>query len=264
MRDPELLRDHGAFIAEGRLVVERLLAQSHFRARSVLVTQAAHATLHSVLDRAVCPVYIMDAESMEELAGFNVHRGCLAVGERGRARDARDLIAPPARLLKGQSGPLVCLEQVGNPDNVGGVFRNAAAFGASGIILSPGCADPLYRKSIRTSMGSSLIVPFAVAKDWPRILVSLRNKGWKVAALTLSGDAEDVYEAFAPQIEQLALVLGHEGTGLTMQAQALASVRVRIPTTSAVDSLNVAAAAAIALYEATSRRVPPPPQAFPQ
>jgi len=245
VRDPGLLRDHGVFLAEGRLVVERLLGQSHYRARSVLVTPAAHASLAEALARAECPVYLVESSVVHGLAGFNVHRGCLAIGERGSPREPAGLVAA--------SGPLVILEQVGNPDNVGGTFRNAAAFGASGVVLSPGCSDPLYRKSIRTSMGAALTVPFAVAEEWPGTLARLRDRGWTVVALTPAEDAEDI-RAVAAQLQgsRVALLLGHEGQGLSPDTQALASVRARIPMTSGVDSLNVATAAAVALYEFTS------------
>jgi tRNA G18 (ribose-2'-O)-methylase SpoU len=247
VRDPELLRDHGAFVAEGRLVVERLLAQSLYPARSVLVTPAAHAGLARVLDRAACPVYLVQRDTLRSLAGFNLHRGCLAIGERRQPWTLDDLAAG--------EGPLVCLEGVANPDNIGGAFRNAAAFGASGVLLSPGCSDPLYRKSIRTSMGASLVVPFASAEEWPNTVGLLRARGWTIVALTPGAEADDLLDAVAAlPASPLVLLLGHEGAGLTPAALAFASVRCRIPISSSVDSLNVAAAAAIALYEVTSRK----------
>lgn len=254
VRDPELLRAHGVFVAEGRLVVERLFRQSRYRARSVLVTPAAHASLAAA---AACPVYLVDASLIQSLTGFNIHRGCLAIAERGEPRD-------PAELA-GTAGPLVCLEEVGNPDNVGGVFRSAAAFGASGVILSPGCSDPLYRKAIRTSMGSALVLPFAVAHEWPAAITQLQHDGWTVAALTPAEDAVDIRSAVAGLSRpRVALLLGHEGSGLSADAEALASTRVRIPMTSAVDSLNVATAAAIGLYEISAHRFRRAPRESPR
>jgi tRNA G18 (ribose-2'-O)-methylase SpoU len=257
VRDPELLRAHGVFVAEGRLVVERLLTQSRFPARSVLVTPAAHASLAFALDRVSCPVYLVASAVLERIAGYHIHRGCLAIGERGISARIEDLV--------GADGPLVCLESVGNPDNIGGVFRNAAAFGAAGVILSPGCSDPLYRKSIRTSMGATLAVPFAVAGDWPATISGLRESGRHVVALTLAEDAADLGLAARTLAgESVALLLGHEGHGLSMDAQTLASVRVRIPMVSAVDSLNVASAAAIALYAVTAGRYRQAPERSPR
>jgi tRNA G18 (ribose-2'-O)-methylase SpoU len=245
VRDPELLGGHGVFLAEGRLVVQRLLEQSVFRARSVLVTPAAHASLEAALATASCPVYLADQQLLTALAGFNVHRGCLALGERGAPRRVSDLAHG--------TGPLVILERVGNPDNIGGTFRNAAAFGASGVVLSPGCADPLYRKAIRTSMGAALAVPFAVAEDWPGTLGSIRDAGWTIVALTLGEGAGELRSTIARLREsRLALLLGHEGHGLTAEAEAMSDVRARIAIGARADSLNVATAAAIALYEAGS------------
>lgn len=242
VRDPELLRHHGVFIAEGRFVVERLLGQTHFRVRSVLVTPAAHGSLDRALAATSCPVYIADQGIVNTIAGYNIHRGCLAVGERGSARTLDDLATSPR--------PLVVLERVGNPDNVGSTFRNAAAFGAAGVVLSPGCSDPLYRKAIRTSMAAALTVPFVTASEWPAPLTTLRATGRTLVALTLGERAEELATAAARlRGRPLALLLGHEGAGLTREAEELADAHVRIPIAPAADSLNVATAAAIALYE---------------
>jgi tRNA G18 (ribose-2'-O)-methylase SpoU len=255
VRDPELLRVHSVFLAEGRLVVERLLTRSLFATRSVLATPTAYASLGSVLEHAPCSVFIVEPSMMEALAGYHVHRGCLALGERGKPRDMAAI-----SVLR---GPLVCLESVGNPDNVGGVFRAAAAFAASGVVLSPGCSDPLYRKSIRTSMGATLILPFVVEQDWPAALVRLREQGWAVLALTPDASAADIHDIAEELVgARVALLLGHEGSGLTQAAQACASVRTRIPVAADVDSLNVTTAAAIALYEMTSGRTRRPPGAI--
>jgi tRNA G18 (ribose-2'-O)-methylase SpoU len=251
VRDPDLLRAHRAFIAEGRLVVERLLRESRFRARSVLVTPAAHAALSPLLDSVPCPVYLVESHVIEEITGFNIHRGCLAIGDR--------VVTATMEELDAGSGPVVCLERVGNPDNVGGVFRNAAAFASAGVVLSPGCSDPLYRKAIRTSMGATLTLPFAIASEWPAALSWLREHGRTVVALTPADDAQDIRSASAALSgRRIVLLLGHEGSGLSTEAQQLASIRLRIPIGTGVDSLSVVSAAAIGLYAATASTATPP------
>src|SRR5207245_10793276 len=160
-------------------VVRRLLG-SRFRARSVLASEAAAEDLRDVLPDGL-PVYVAAEETIRRVVGFNFHRGCLAVGERGTALALDGLL--DARVL-------VVLEGITNPDNVGGVFRNAMAFGAGGVVLAPGCSDPLYRKAIRVSMGGTLVVPFAHAEPWPEALVRLRGHGFTVVALAPDGGAD--------------------------------------------------------------------------
>jgi tRNA G18 (ribose-2'-O)-methylase SpoU len=142
------------------------------------------------------------------------------------------------------------LERVSDADNVGAIFRSAAAFGADAVLLGPSCADPLYRKAIRTSMGAVLTVPFADADPWPATLKDLAADGWALAALTPAHDAMPLHDfSSATRPLRVAVVLGHEGDGLTDVALAACEYRVRIPIRPSVDSLNVATAAAIALYE---------------
>lgn len=244
LRDADVRGRHGAFIAEGRFVVRSLLTTSPLRARSVLVTPAAFEGLADVLDPppAGTPVFVADQRLMNEIVGFDLHRGCLAVGERPRApADPLEPLAD-ARLA-------VVLEGVNNHDNIGAVFRNALAFGAGGVLLSPGCADPLYRKAIRVSMAAALRVPFAYADRWPAALAALRDAGWTVAALTTDPRAETVRSAAKSlRGSRVALLLGAEGHGLTPPAAAECGRALRIPMAPGVDSLNVAAAAAIALH----------------
>ena len=141
------------------------------------------------------------------------------------------------------------LEAVANADNVGGIFRNAAAFGAGAVLLSPACCDPLYRKAIRTSMAAVLRVPFARCDDWPQDLVRLRDRGFRIVALTPREPAAMLADfAARPRPERVALLAGTEGAGLSAAAEQLADERVRIPIESAVDSLNVAVAVGIALH----------------
>jgi tRNA G18 (ribose-2'-O)-methylase SpoU len=242
--DPDLLVRHGLFVAEGRLVVRRLLQQrQQLIIQSVLVTQTALVPLRDLLaPEESLPIYVVPQELMNAIAGFNVHRGCLAVAERPRPRPWRH-IARDARRL-------VVLERVGNADNVGSVFRNAGAFGVDAVLLESGCADPLYRKAIRTSMAASLTLPFATAEPWPTMLEQLRAEGWAVVAMTPRARSREL-RAVVRDIGggPTALVMGHEGEGLTAEALDACSHHARIAIANDVDSLNVATATAIGLYE---------------
>jgi tRNA G18 (ribose-2'-O)-methylase SpoU len=240
--DPELLRERGIFIAEGRQVVRRLLESARFRTRSLLLTPAAQASLIDVLPGASeLPVYLVEQYVMNEVSGFNIHRGCLAVGERPEPLPWRDAVRD-ATLV-------VVLERVSNADNVGGIFRNAAAFGADAVLLGPGCTDPLYRKAIRTSMAAALRVPFGTLDDWPADLERLRELGFTLVALTPNVSQR----LCVAHPSRAAFLLGHEGDGLSREALDRADIRARIQIADEVDSLNVATAAAIAMYEWTRR-----------
>lgn len=243
--DAELLAHHGLFVAEGRLVVRRLLADSTLSTRAVMVTEPAFASLRDdLIDRDTLPVFVVPQAVMNGIIGFNIHRGCLALGERPRARTIEDVTAT-ARLL-------VAIERVGNADNVGSVFRNAAAFGVDGVLIGPSCTDPLYRKAIRTSMGAALTTPFVEALPWPGILQDLHADGWAVIAMTPSPSAlplADVADTIGGQ--RIVVLVGHEGEGLAQDSLAASSYQARIPMASGVDSVNVATALAIALYELT-------------
>jgi len=242
--DPELLRTYGLFVAEGRLVVRRLLGSSRLTTRAVLVTEPALCAIQDALaHRGDVPVYVVSQQIMNGLVGFNIHRGCLALGERPDPRRWPALVSAARRL--------VVLERVANADNVGSIFRNAAAFGVDAVLLGPSCTDPLYRKAIRTSIGASLVVPFATAEPWPEALVELGRDGWLVIALTPAPDAPLLREVLCERRpgDRVAIVLGHEGEGLTRAALDAATMRARIPMALGADSLNVATAGAIALYE---------------
>lgn len=245
--DPELLRRGEIFVAEGRLVVRALLAQPRFRVRSVLLTETAFASLADLIEPRLSdlPVFIVPAGAIETLTGFNIHRGCLAIGERPSSIGVATLLArvPAARRL-------VALEGVGNADNIGGIFRNVAALGAEAVVLGPGCCDPLYRKAIRVSMGAALRVPFCHAASWPGDLRTPREAGFVVAALTPAPGGLDI-AAFAgtlPPGAKVVLLAGSEGEGLTAAALSRADLAVRIPMAPGADSLNVATAVAIALH----------------
>ena len=256
--DPELARSRGVFVAEGRLVVRRLL-ESRFATRSVMVTPAALDALTGDLEaQPRLPVFVVPQAAMNHVAGFNIHRGCLAIGERPVPTPWED-VARSATRRGGPSGPpapsgspstLVALERVGDADNIGATFRAAAAFGAGGVLLDSGCADPLYRKAIRTSMGAALRVPFAADVPWLDALAGLRRDGWTVVGLTPAAAAPPAREVFARAgSDRVVLVLGHEGDGISPGTAAACTQLARIPMTTDVDSLNVAMAAGIALYE---------------
>jgi tRNA G18 (ribose-2'-O)-methylase SpoU len=241
--DPELLRSRGLFVAEGRIVVRRVIEDGRYRVRSLLVSEAARLALDSAIATLApeVPIYVCEAGGFLGIAGYDVHRGCLALVERPPATS----IATVLELAH----MLIVVEGVTNADNIGGVFRNAAAFGADAVLLSPTSCDPLYRKAIRTSMAATIRVPFARASDWPGVLVQVRAAGFTIVALTPREPFETL-EAFAsrPRPARLALVLGTEGDGLTPAVEATADHRVRIRIRGDVDSLNLAVAAGIALY----------------
>jgi tRNA G18 (ribose-2'-O)-methylase SpoU len=238
--------------------VKRLIEDGH-RFRSVLVSDTAYQSLEAALIELAqhVPVYICETTDLVQIAGYNIHRGCLALVERPTARTSGSLLTEITQTRKSRT-IVVILEGVTNADNVGGVFRNAAAFSSDAVLLSPTCCDPLYRKAIRTSMAATLRVPFARIEKWPDDLAQLHDHGFTVAALTPGEPSVTLSEfSTAPPFARLALLVGTEGPGLTTEAEAAADVRVRIPIAPEVDSLNVAVAVGIALYrlcDAFSRR----------
>jgi tRNA G18 (ribose-2'-O)-methylase SpoU len=251
--DPRRLEHEGLFVAEGRLVVPHLLAASsrHGRwfgtAHSVLLSPAAFEQMRPQLEPyPQVPVFVAPQEVLNELVGFNIHRGCLALGRRPvtPALDHGDLAAATR---------VVVLEGVNNPDNLGGIFRSAATFDADLVALGPACADPLYRKSIRTSIGATLDVPYAQAEPWPEALGLLQRAGFRVVALTTAATATPL-RGLTAEPARIALLAGAEGTGLSEAALAAADERVTIPMSGRVDSLNVGIAVAIALYHVSLNR----------
>jgi tRNA G18 (ribose-2'-O)-methylase SpoU len=242
-RDGERRHRDGLFLAEGRLLVRRLLESPRFPVHAVLATEIALQDLREPLGSRDVPVFTASAETIRAIVGFKFHRGCLALGVRGAGTPPEALIAPAGRRI------LLALEGVADPDNVGALFRNAAAFGAAGVLLSSGCGDPLYRKALRVSMGATLALPFARVADWPDTLGALRRAGYRLVALCPGAEAADIgEEARAPRAPRLALLLGAEGTGLSEATRAAADIEVRIPMAPGIDSLNVAAASGIALH----------------
>lgn len=244
VREPARLRERGQLIAEGRFVVRRLFDTPRIRVRSLLLNDAASAAFADIVEGAAATVdvYVASAEVIAIATGYDIHRGCLALAERPEALRVDDILT--------SSRSVVVLERVVDPDNVGSVFRSAEAFGVDAVLLSPGCADPFYRKAIRTSSGAGLVVPHADVTPWPMGLEQLRAAGFVIVATTPAATAMSI-GAFAvtPAARgRVAVLLGTEGQGLTEQALARADVLVRIPMSGAIDSLNIATAAGIVLH----------------
>lgn len=237
--DPGWLRGHDLFVAEGRLVVERLAGAGRFRIRSLLLTPTAHHALADRIAALPCPVYLASRQVMETLTGFSFHQGCLALAERGPA-------LPPSSLDAGRW--MLGIEGVGNPDNVGGLFRTAAAFGMDGVLLDAGSGDPLYRKAIRASMGAALRLPFVTSDAFAEALAELQRTVTLVALTPRSPSvAIEEYRRTNPAGGGTMLLVGAEGPGLSAQVLSLADVRVSIPLIHGIDSLNVVVAAGIAM-----------------
>jgi tRNA G18 (ribose-2'-O)-methylase SpoU len=241
--DPELARARGLFIAEGRLVVQRVIADGRYTVRSVLVSEASRRDLESslALVSGRAPIFVCQSDAFKGITGYHLHRGCVALVERPPARTAADVLRVTELA--------VVLEAVANADNVGGVFRNAAAFGAGAELLGPGCCDPLYRKAIRTSMAATLSVPFAWLDGWPASLLAMRQAGFALVVLSPRQPSETLDEFVKRnRPSRLALVIGAEGPGVTAAVAEMADYRVRIPMRAEIDSLNLAVAAGIALH----------------
>jgi tRNA G18 (ribose-2'-O)-methylase SpoU len=247
IKDPQMRRREGLFVVEGRFTLRCLIEDSPFAPLSILASPPARLALQDVLDEldAEVPIYQAPSEVLQELAGFHLHRGCLALGRRPDDFGLEELVRAATRA--DGSSLLVVLEGLTNHDNVGGVFRNAMALGADGILVCPRCCDPLYRKAIRTSLGGSLCVPFARAEDWPAGLRQLQAAGYSVVALDPEG--ESIAAAASRGLpRRSALVLGTEGAGISEAVLELADLRLKIGMASGVDSLNVATASGIALH----------------
>ncbi|HEV2778179.1 MAG TPA: RNA methyltransferase [Actinophytocola sp.] len=235
-RRPDRPGGQGLVIAEGVVVVRRLLA-SPYPLRAVLGIRRRIDELTELADVDI-PAYVTSADVMAKVVGFHLNRGVLAVADRAPAAPAERIVARARRLA--------VLEGVGDHENLGALFRNAAAFGVDGVLLGPGCSDPLYRRSVRVSMGHVLAVPFARLEPWPGGLKWLRDQGFRVLAMTPAGTLP-LADALSPD-DRVAVLLGSEGPGLTAEAVDAADAAVRIPMANGVDSLNVATAGAVAFY----------------
>lgn len=235
--------ERGLYIAESSTVLGRALAAGH-RPRSVLLAPRWLADVEEMLAGAPAdgevPVYLAQEPVLEAITGFHVHRGALAAMQRPALPSLGDVLADARRVA--------VLEDIVDHTNVGAAFRSAAALGVDAVLVTPRCADPLYRRSGRVSMGTVFQVPWTRVDPWPGGIDALRAAGFVVAALALSDDAISLDELVVAPPERLALVLGAEGDGLKRATIAGADLVVRIPMAGGVDSLNVAAAAAVAFW----------------
>ncbi|HEX3461611.1 MAG TPA: RNA methyltransferase [Acidimicrobiales bacterium] len=258
--------DVPAFVVEGRLAVDRLL-ESPYTVRSLLIDDhqlTSASQLVTAIRAQGAPVFVASRALLASTVGFSLHRGVVAVANRPSPTDPGRLLADVAGTSKPEGVPrlLAVLEGLNDHENIGALFRNAAAFGVAGVLLDPTCADPLYRRSIRVSVGHILHMPFARLAPWPSGLEQLRDAGFLVAALAPRPASPTAIPAvgLAELKGQLsgsepptgvALLLGAEGPGLSDSAIAASDLLVSIPTTERVDSLNVATAAAIAFHALT-------------
>jgi tRNA G18 (ribose-2'-O)-methylase SpoU len=229
----------GLYIAESPKVISRALAAGH-RPRAVLVLQQWLGELEPLLGAYDVPVFVGESDLLEGLTGFNLHRGALASMHR-------PVLPPVSELLK-DARRVVVLEDIVDHTNVGAIFRSVAGLGADAVLVTPRCADPLYRRSVRVSMGTVFQVPWTRIAAWPRGAFELRAAGFHIVALALADRAItlDDFAAVAP--DRVAIVLGAEGDGLSPAALEAADSIITIPMLHGVDSLNVASASAVALY----------------
>lgn len=247
LRDVQLRKaletSHGLFLAEGEKVVRRAV-EGGFTPRSFLMAPRWLEGLADVLDSTDAPCFVMPEALAEEVTGFHVHRGALASLER-RPLPSLDSVLAGARSV-------LVLEDIVDHTNVGAIFRSGAALGFDAVLLAPRCADPLYRRSIKVAMGAVFSTPWTRLPDWYDALPTLSAHGFTTVALTLAEDATDIESAVAG-VDKVALVLGSEGHGLSSRWEQSADRRAIIPMREGIDSLNVAAATAVACY-VTARR----------
>ncbi|MCX2182410.1 RNA methyltransferase [Streptomyces sp. SKN60] len=238
----------GLFIAEGEKVIRRA-KDAGYEMRSMLLSAKWVDVMRDVIDELPAPVYAVSPDLAERVTGYHVHRGALASMQRKPLPSAAELLAGARRVA--------VMEAVNDHTNIGAIFRSAAALGMDAVLLSPDCADPLYRRSVKVSMGAVFSVPYARLDTWPRGLEAVREAGFKLLALTPADRAASIDDAAPHKLDRVALMLGAEGEGLSTQALRAADEWVRIPMAHGVDSLNVGAAAAVAFYAVTSGRPQP-------
>jgi tRNA G18 (ribose-2'-O)-methylase SpoU len=234
----------GLYIAESTKVIERAFRAGH-RPRSVLTIEKWLPEIEVLVadQDPELPVYVGPAELLQQLTGFNLHRGALAAMHRPELKSVAETVAGATRII--------VLEDIVDHTNVGAIFRSVAGLGADAVLITPRCADPLYRRSVRVSMGTVLQIPWTRLPEWPDGRTVLTDLGFSLAALALAPDAVtlDTYASTAPA--KIALVVGTEGDGLSRAALTAADAIVTIPMMHGVDSLNVASASAVALYALT-------------
>ena len=250
VRDRDLRGRVDLFMAESEMVLRRLVRRPE-RLHAVLLSPRRHAALRDVLPSGV-PVYVAELDVMTQIAGFHIHRGVLAAGVRP-AHYELSLDAALGHLRERATWTVLLAEGMTNVDNMGGLFRNAAAFGVDGIVLDPTCCDPLYRKAVRVSMGHVLSIPYAACRAWPDALVRLRSE-WEMTlvAAEVTDDAAPLWEL--PDAPRLGVLLGAEGHGLSAEALAACDHVCQIPMSPVAESINVGSASAVFLYERLRQR----------
>lgn len=231
--------ENGLYIAESSKVIERAISAGH-RPRSVLLQEKWLAGLVPILSGIDVPVYVGDSALLESITGFTMHRGALASMHRP--------VLPSVESVLDGARRVVVIEDVVDHTNVGAIFRATAGLGADAVLVTPRCADPLYRRSVRVSMGTVLQLPWTRVPEWPEGARLLHDAGFEIAALALEDGAIALDEFATNPPEKIALLLGAEGDGLSRRALHAADTVVTIPMLHGVDSLNVAAASAVALW----------------
>jgi len=234
--------ERGLYIAESEKVIRRALRAGH-APRSYLMARRWLDDLSDLVadaDAAGVPVFVGEHDVLEKLTGFHLHRGALAAMQRPVLPEVADLVAGARRV--------VVLEDIVDHTNVGAIFRSAAALGVDAVLVTPRCADPLYRRSIRVSMGTVFQVPWTRISPWPKGIYLLREARFTVAAMALSDDSMSLDELESSPPDRIAIVVGTEGDGLSRHTLASVDLTVRIPMGGGVDSLNVAAASAVAMW----------------
>ncbi|MGW7578197.1 TrmH family RNA methyltransferase [Streptomyces sp. NPDC054765] len=257
----------GLFIAEGEKVIRRA-RQAGYEMRSMLLSAKWVDVMRDVIDEVPAPVYAVSPDLAERVTGYHVHRGALASMQRKPLPDVTELLAGARRIVameavndhtgigakvplglqKGAAQRVAIFEDIVDHANLGAAFRNAAALGVDAVFLTPRCADPLYRRAVKVSMGAVFHVPWTRLTAWPDDVELFRRHGFVTAALCLGEKSITIGELAARRYEKLALMLGTEGDGLSIDALRAADEWVRIPMAAGVDSLNVAAASAVAFY----------------
>lgn len=231
----------GMYIAESSKVLRRAVDAGHIP-RSFFLAEKWLPDLQDILERfPEVPAYVGTPDILEAITGFHLHRGALAAMQRPAPLELAGILANAQRIA--------ILEDIVDHTNIGAIFRSAAALGVDAVLVSPQCADPLYRRAIRVSMGTVFQVPWLRLGSWPGALADLRTAGFTTAALALEEDSLTLQELGARRYEKLALILGTEGDGLSRSTLAEVDLTVRIPMQRGVDSLNVAAASAVAFWE---------------
>lgn len=238
----------GLFIAEGEKVIRRA-RDAGYEMRSMLLSAKWVDAMRDVIDELTAPVHVVSPELAERVTGYHVHRGALASMQRKPLPTAAEVLRTARRVA--------VMESVNDHTNIGAIFRSAAALGMDAVLLSPDCADPLYRRSVKVSMGAVFSVPYARLDTWPRGLDAVHEAGFTLLALTPDEKAKTLDEVAPHRMDRVALMLGAEGAGLSPRALAAADEWVRIPMSHGVDSLNVGAAAAVAFYAVTTGRPQP-------